>query len=452
MSALDELMGLMLEDDPFVDDGRGDLEDLRLAAANERFAEQRPLVRALDLRASDLGIDRFKSREELVPLLFAHSVYKSYPESFVTQGRWKQMSVWLNTVATGQITDVDVSACVDVDDWLDRLNAAGHRIVVSSGTSGKNSFLVMDDTDLAFNSKVSVDLYGYPYRVPKLHDRPVTLMAPAKVRMRYAFALKAYSEAFARPGATHSLTDEPVLVADTLKMATMRRAMTDGTASPSDIAAFEAEMAKRGETMSANIAALAELVLNYRHEPQLLLGPWAMAWRIMEAAHAAGIADGTFHPDTVISIAGGLKGLTLPDDYRQQMDRFLGPVHRPMLYSMSEQSIIAPMCEAGLYHWPKALMLFILDESGEQQLPIGFDRRVTGRVGAYDPIWHGRWGGIVTGDKVTANYNPCRCGRIGPTIEDSIVRYSELSAGGDDKLTCGGTIEEYIRGITSQTA
>jgi hypothetical protein len=296
VSALQELMGLMLEADPFVDDGRGDLEDLRIAAANERFMEQRPQVRALDLRASDLGIDHIKSGDDLVPLLFAHSVYKSYPESFVSQGKWKQMSVWLNTVSTGQITDVDVSNCVDVDDWLDRLNAAGFRIVVSSGTSGKNSFLVMDDADLAYNAKVSVDLYGYPYRVPKLHDRPITLLAPATVRMRYAFALKAYSEAFARPGATHSLTDEPVLVADTLKMAAMRRAMTDGTASPSDIAAFEAEMAERAKTMSANIAALADLVLSYRHEPQLLLGPWAMAWRIMEAAHAAGIPAERFIP------------------------------------------------------------------------------------------------------------------------------------------------------------
>jgi hypothetical protein len=77
---------------------------------------------------------------------------------------------------------------------------------------------------------------------------------------------------------------------------------------------------------------------------------------------------------------------------------------------------------------------------------------VTGRLGAYDTMWHARWGGIVTGDKVTASYNPCSCGRRGPTIEDSVARYSELSAGGDDKLTCGGTIEGYIRGITSQPA
>lgn len=447
MSAVEELKAMMVTGDPYADDGRSDLDDLRLAAANERLAEQRPLVRALDLRASDLGIDGLKAAEDLVPLLFAHSVYKSYPESFITQGRWKNMSTWLNTVVTGDIPAIDMEGCLDVDDWLDRLDAGGQHVVVSSGTSGKNSFLVLDDEDVAYNAIVSPKLFGYPAVVPQLNDRPVTLMSPGKVRMRYAFARKAYGDVFSRPEWMHSLTEEPVRVADTLRQVQMRRKMADGTATPSEVAAFEAEMKERGKQVLADIDHLVDTVLGYRDRPQILLGPWAMAWRLMEAARAKGIPDGSFHPDTAVSIAGGLKGLTLPDDYEEQMSRFLGNIIRPKLYSMSEQSIIAPQCEVGRYHWPKAIMLFILDESGERMLPVGDDGRVTGRVGSYDPIWHGRWGGIVTGDKVTANYNQCECGRVGPTIEDPIVRYSELSAGGDDKLTCGGTIEAYIRGI-----
>src|ERR1700704_2202004 len=111
MSAISELMTVMLTDDPFAVDGRDDYAQLRLAGATEAFVGQRPRVRALDLRASDVGIERINERADLVPLLFAHSVYKSYPESFVTQGRWKNMSAWLNTVATGAITDVDIDDC-----------------------------------------------------------------------------------------------------------------------------------------------------------------------------------------------------------------------------------------------------------------------------------------------------------------------------------------------------
>lgn len=51
MSAIDELTRLMFEPDPFADDGRRDLADLRLAAANERLEEQRASVWALDARA-----------------------------------------------------------------------------------------------------------------------------------------------------------------------------------------------------------------------------------------------------------------------------------------------------------------------------------------------------------------------------------------------------------------
>jgi hypothetical protein len=30
-----------------------------------------------------------------VPLLFAHTVYKSYPPSFVEKGRWDRLLQWL---------------------------------------------------------------------------------------------------------------------------------------------------------------------------------------------------------------------------------------------------------------------------------------------------------------------------------------------------------------------
>jgi len=106
-------------------------------------------------------------------------------------------------------------------------------------------------------------------------------------------------------------TDDRVRVADTLRQAAMRRAVANGTASPGDVGLFEAEMQEGGRGVAESIAAVSRIVLDYRHERQVVVGPWAMACRLMEAAHAAGVPDGDFHPDTVVSIAGGLKGLTL---------------------------------------------------------------------------------------------------------------------------------------------
>ncbi|WP_428338945.1 hypothetical protein [Mycobacterium sp.] len=446
-SAVADLTAMMMVDDPYVADGRDDHDELRLAAANERLAEQRSQVRALDLRAKDLGIEKFTDRADLIPLLFAHSVYKSYPESFVATGRWKQLSAWLDSVTTGDVSEIDVSDCTDVDDWLERLDQNGFHVIVSSGTSGKNSFLPMNDTDLEVLATTGANMVGYPHRIPHKQDRPVIILGPSNARMRYKYGHQANAAAYGRPGAVHSLTDEPMLVSDTLIQVNIRRAMSDGTATPSEIAAYQADQKVRSEQMRQNVEKLIATVLSYRDEPQVIIGPWAMAWRLLEAGHAAGLSENVLHPESAVNIAGGLKGLDLPEDYADQIDRFLGPVHRQMIYTFSEQTVAAVMCEQGVYHWPKAVELFILDETGEHLEEIGADGRVTGRVGAYDPIWSGRWGGIISGDKATANYTPCPCGRIGPTIEDSVVRYSELSAGGDDKLTCGGSIEQYIRGI-----
>ncbi|MFA5496448.1 MAG: hypothetical protein WC247_16905, partial [Porticoccaceae bacterium] len=56
-----------------------------------------------------------------------------------------------------------------------------------------------------------------------------------------------------------------------------------------------------------------------------------------------------------------------------------------------------------------------------------------------------RWGGLITGDKVTADFSPtCGCGRPGPVILDTIARY--VQPGEDDKISCAGTIDAYIRG------
>ena len=107
-----------------------------------------------------------------------------------------------------------------------------------------------------------------------------------------------------------------------------------------------------------------------------------------------------------------------------------------------------PMCEAHVYHVPIGVIPLILDEAGERLLTPDADGRVTGRFAAFNLMVEGHWGGVISGDRVTAARfcERCDCGLPGPIIEESIVRYSELSVAGDDKLTCGGTMEQYIRG------
>ncbi|MHB8696285.1 MAG: hypothetical protein ACYDHH_34155, partial [Solirubrobacteraceae bacterium] len=61
----------------------------------------------------------------------------------------------------------------------------------------------------------------------------------------------------------------------------------------------------------------------------------------------------------------------------------------------------------------------------------------------FDAAIDGRWGGIISGDKVDADLSHCRCGRRSPTVS-TITRYADI---GDDKLTCAGTMSSYVRGV-----
>ena len=71
------------------------------------------------------------------------------------------------------------------------------------------------------------------------------------------------------------------------------------------------------------------------------------------------------------------------------------------------------------------------------------------RYGFLDLMYEGRWGGLISGDKVQVDYSThCPCGRRGPTILDTIVRYSQVT-GGDDHIGCAGTIDAYVRGAMS---
>jgi hypothetical protein len=71
---------------------------------------------------------------------------------------------------------------------------------------------------------------------------------------------------------------------------------------------------------------------------------------------------------------------------------------------------------------------------------------MTGRAGFFDISVDGRWNGVISGDKIAITYDACDCGARSPSIRDNITRYADLSGG--DKITCAGTVDAYVRGIS----
>jgi hypothetical protein len=147
-------------------------------------------------------------------------------------------------------------------------------------------------------------------------------------------------------------------------------------------------------------------------------------------------------------VGGGLKRAVLPDDYKEFVYATfnLQPKCNYQNYSMQEFHSGMPRCqEGGRYHLPAWVVPLITDKSGDKLLPI-IDDEYEGRAAFFDLSVDGRWGGVISGDKVSIDFKPCACGARGPSIRDNIVRYSDLE--GDDKIGCAGTVDAYVRGVS----
>lgn len=425
------------------------LRELQLEAMRERFAERRQQIRVLDKRATDSGIKEIRSEHDMVPLLFAHQAYKTYPEHFLEQGRWAHMNLWLQTLTTRPVTGMNLEGITDVDDWIARLREVGHYVFSSSGTSGKPSFVsqTAEDLDRVVEGCVILGMYGNALIKRDLGKRPLFLMMPEKGAHRHVEGVNRAAAILGRE--KYLMFSDPATAGDAIRMGRMRRALTDGTAKPSEIEAFQASALERQKRTNEQIEAFLDKLLARRNEPLLIQGQWAMHWHLVEAARQRGVPDGTFHPETVITAGGGLKGVKVPADYREQVFSFygIGENNLQTSYGMSEMIGTGPYSPVakGFATCPWIVPL-ILDKSGEKLLnPADGKGTVEGRFAFFDLLAEGYWGGLITGDKVTVDFSS-QADDIKTPLVTSVARYADLEEG-EDKLSCAGTMEAYVRGM-----
>lgn len=446
--AVSRLLKLMDDDDPYGYPAT-EIAALQLEAANERLAERREQVRVLSQRATDAGIDGISSLADIVPLLFAHTTYKSYPEAFVANGNWSGMVSWLRALSALPVGSIDLDGVTDVDDWLERLHAAGHYVISSSGTSGKCSFLDQSAGDRQITRAMERTNLRWSFGIEALQDRAVFVLGPSRGTNRFVDIFHGLVENFGRPGLSRFLSDEPVSVVAANRFGALRRAMAENRATPSDLAEAEAFAAERQQAMLADLGSLVDAICAARDQPAILFGTWLQHWTIVQEALARGVDGGGFHPETVLIGGGGLKGAVVPADHREQIRQFYGiaPDRLEDIYGMSEGSSWFPRCSARRYHCPPWMVLLVLDKAGETLLnpPVGEAATVDGRLAFLDLTTEGRWGGLISGDNVDVVFGRCECGRDGPAVA-RIARYLDLPEG-DDKLTCAGTIDGYVRGL-----
>lgn len=448
-SAVEKLLSHVAAPDRF-DHSAADLRDLQVEALNERFQDRKDKIKLLRHRAEEAGIDEITSVEDMVPLLFPHTAYKSYPESFLMEEKWDRLTKWLGTVSPYPIEGVDLEGIADIDEWIARLAAKGYFISCSSGTTGKSAMLIASQKDMDWSQIDTVQVFSWGSGVKPEANRYMVGCAPVATVPKNQTIGEAQTRAFADPALGRwNYPVPPITVGSLTRMVVMRKKMADGTASPQEVADFDATSAERQKVLDDAIELTAQNIVDNRDKLLMVSGLWSGLYAVAKAVRDKGYWAKDFNPDNCIYVGGGLKRAQLPADYKQFVHETFNirPEQDFQNYSMQELNSGMPKCREGnRYHVPPWIVPMILNKEGDALVPCDVNGgEIEGRAAFFDLSLDGRWGGVISGDKISLDYSPCACGNKGPSIRDNIARYADLE--GDDKIGCAGTIDAYVRGV-----
>lgn len=437
---------------------REQIESVHLAGLRKRFGELRRQVPVLDRLATEQGIDAIHSLEDAVPLLFPHTVYKSYPLSLLERGQFDRLTRWLDGLTALDLGKVDASGVDSIDAWIRRLDEqTDMRLLHTFGTTGKLSFMPrmrehwIQSTTLTAHAIRDWNGYGSG---PDLMRARLPMVQPG---YRYgAGATYRGVEAMVKlwaGGDDNALFLYPhdYFSADIASLAGRLRAAEargeQGTLelSPGLLARRE-EFAHREQQRPERMKEFLQTAIRrFGGKDICLFAVWPILFEWAEQGLAQDMRN-LFGKGSLLMSGGGSKGRVLPDDYREQIFEFLGYDRTFEIYSMSELMPGNPRCEAGNYHVPPVLVPFVLDPQTGKMLPRSGTQ--TGRFACFDMLPDTYWGGLVTGDEVTmAGWDePCSCGRKSPYLHGTIRRFSEIQ-GGDDKINCAGAPEAHDRAV-----
>jgi hypothetical protein len=240
----------------------------------------------------------------------------------------------------------------------------------------------------------------------------------------------------------------PITIGGITEMVVLRKKIADGTALPAEIAHFQAIADEREQAMASAVEQAAEALIANRHERLHIMGLFAPLYKVAELVRSRGYSAKDFSPENIGFMSGGLKRVQVPDNYREFVFETLNLSEDRLFqqYGMQEMNSNAVRCRCGRHHVAPWVMLLPLDESGETLIEPPATGEIEARAAFFDLSLDGRWGGVISGDKIRATWEPCACGARSPSINTDIQRYADTASG--DKIACAGTIDAYVRGVS----
>jgi len=438
-----------------------ELAALQREAMARRFLEHREGIEMLRNLADRLGIERVGELDDVVPLLFPHTAYKSYPPALIDRKRFDLMTGWLQKLTPVDLSRIDCTGCDTIEEWIDRLDAGSElRVITSSGTTGTISIIPKDKRGGYYGMRLwRLFLFQHfgeaPPRAGSKDEPIVDVIWPnyARGKLGHLRMVELLRREFTGDDESrfHALYDQAIstdllFLASKLRAAASRGELDRVVIDPKLLARkdeFQAMEARRPAEMQA---FLERMTSTLRGKRVFMTGTYALMYEIAKAGLERGVKH-VFAKDSAILTGGGTKGFELPPDYMDVIKEFLGVDRIQEGYGMSEISAFHWACDEGRYHVQPWVVPYVLDPETNRPLPRHGVR--TGRAAFYDLLLESHWGGSISGDEITLDFDtPCRCGLASAHIAHDIMRYSEKQGVEDDRITCNATQEVHDEAVS----
>jgi hypothetical protein len=431
---------------------RDDLEEMQREAMIERFAEHRESIELVRKLAGRLGITAVDKFDDVVPLLFSHTAYKSYPAALLDNGRWDLLTRWLDKLTTYDLSAVDVDGCASIDAWLDRLESQTPlEIVTSSGTTGTFSIIPKDDPITVQGMRIWKMMVFQTFGKEPAEDERnpvVDVIWPNFSEGRFGMTrmvpwmkreFTGGDESRFHALYSGAMDTDLMFLANRMRAAAARGELDRLELDPKLAARKDEFIALQQRQMTEVPEFLTRLTTELRGKRVFMTNTYNLMYNLA----AAGLAEGgraDFAPNSAILTGGGAKGQVLPEGYMDVIREFYGGIRIQEGYSFSEHNGVHFACDENRYHLQPWVIPFVLDPDSSEPLPRA--GRQTGRFAVYDVINQSHWGGVITGDEVTLDWDEqCPCGRTSLALEHDITRFSEKKGGEEDKISCAATHE-----------
>jgi hypothetical protein len=443
---------------------RAELEEMQRGATVARFSEHYDGIEMLRKLADRVGVRSVDTFDDVVPLLFAHTAYKSYPASLLDEKRYDVLTKWLDKLTTIDLASADVGGCSGIDEWLESLEEqTGVQMITSSGTTGTISLIPKDTHTTIEGMQIWKQMLFQKFGTeptPEDFDIVVDVIWPNFSggrfgNMRIVPWLKrdftGGDESRFHALYSGTIDSDLMLLASKMRAAAAKGELDRLQVDPALLARKDELIAMQARQMEEVPAFLERMTTELAGKRVFMMSMYQLMYMLATAGLEQGIRQ-TFTPDSAILTGGGGKGVVLPEGYMDVIREYYGNDVQEA-YSFSEHNGVHWRCQENRYHLQPWVVPFVLDPQTNEPMPRKGIQ--TGRFAVYDFYNQSHWGGVTTGDEVTVYFDePCQCGRTTQYIAHDIERFSEKN-GEEDKISCAATYAvhdeaiDFLKGIDS---